>query len=97
MYKHILASTSYLSTLSYLIVDDFPENNTTSVLAEGLAEARDAYGIRCACILFVGQPNKYIMFDQRWLEYELLEKHEVHVTGQTLAKFAVSVAICPST
>ncbi|KAJ8586189.1 hypothetical protein M405DRAFT_823790 [Rhizopogon salebrosus TDB-379] len=45
MHRHIIASTSYLSTSSYLIADNFPENIATSVLAEGLAKAHDAYGV----------------------------------------------------
>jgi hypothetical protein len=54
------------------------------------------------------QPNEHRVFDQRWFQYEFLEKyirhlytiikltllnrHEVHVTRQT-----VSASICPST
>ncbi|KAJ8585964.1 hypothetical protein M405DRAFT_935701 [Rhizopogon salebrosus TDB-379] len=30
------------------------------------------------------------VFDQRWLDHELLEKYEVHVTRQTLAELAIS-------
>ncbi|KAJ8585455.1 hypothetical protein M405DRAFT_825043, partial [Rhizopogon salebrosus TDB-379] len=37
--RHILASTSYLSASSGLIVDNFPENSTTSGLPQGLANA----------------------------------------------------------
>ncbi|KAJ8583402.1 hypothetical protein M405DRAFT_917783 [Rhizopogon salebrosus TDB-379] len=86
MYRHTIASTSYLSTSSYLIADNFSENIATSVLAEGLAKAHGAVHI-----LFVVQPNKRNMFDQRWLEYELFEKHEVHNTRQTLAELAISL------
>ncbi|OAX42576.1 glutathione synthetase ATP-binding domain-like protein [Rhizopogon vinicolor AM-OR11-026] len=46
MHGHILASTSYLSASPYLTAENFPENNTTSGRAEGLAKAHDAYGVQ---------------------------------------------------
>ncbi|KAG2366242.1 glutathione synthase [Suillus spraguei] len=97
MHRHILASTSYFSASPHLTADNFPENNTTSGLAEGLAKAHEAYGVRGARILFVVQPNERNVFDQRWLEYELLEKHQIHVVRQTLADLAASASIDPST
>ncbi|KAG1836543.1 glutathione synthase [Suillus subalutaceus] len=97
MHRNILASTSYFSTSPHLTADNFPENNTTSGLAEGLAKAHEAYGVRDARILFVVQPNERNVFDQRWLEYELLEKHQIHVVRQTLADLAVSASLDPST
>ncbi|KAG0698815.1 hypothetical protein DFH29DRAFT_81411 [Suillus ampliporus] len=39
-------------------------------------------------ILFIMQPNERKVFDQGWLEYELLEKHQIHVISQTLADLA---------
>ncbi|KAG1858780.1 glutathione synthase [Suillus subalutaceus] len=97
MHRNILASTSYFSASPHLTADNFPENNTTSGLAEGLAKAHEAYGVRDARILFVVQPNERNVFDQRWLEYELLEKHQIHVVRQTLADLAVSASLDPST
>ncbi|OAX32041.1 glutathione synthase, partial [Rhizopogon vinicolor AM-OR11-026] len=97
MHRHILASTSYLSASPYLTAENFPENSTSSGLAEGLAKAHNAYGVRGARILFVVQPNERNVFDQRWLEYELLEKHEILVIRQTLAELAVSASLVPST
>jgi hypothetical protein len=43
--RHTIASTSFLSISSYLIADNFPEKITTSVLAAGLAQAHDTYGV----------------------------------------------------
>ncbi|KAG1884076.1 glutathione synthase [Suillus subluteus] len=97
MHRNILASTSYFSASPHLTADNFPENNTTSGLAEGLAKAHEAYGVRDARILFVVQPNERNVFDQRLLEYELLEKHQIHIVRQTLADLAVSASLDPST
>ncbi|KAG0698823.1 glutathione synthase [Suillus ampliporus] len=97
MHRHILASTSYFSVSPHLTADNFPENNTTSGLAEGLAKAHEAYGVPDARILFVVQPNERNVFDQRWLEYELLEKHQIHVIRQTLSDLATTASLDPST
>jgi glutathione synthase len=96
MHRNILASTSYFSASPHLTADNFPENSTTSGLVEGLVKAHEAYGVADARILFVVQPNERNVFDQRWLEYELLEKHQIHVVRQTLADLAVSASLNPS-
>ncbi|KAG1794542.1 glutathione synthase [Suillus plorans] len=97
MHRNILASTSYFSASPHLTADNFPENSTTSGLVEGLSKAHEAYGVQDARILFVVQPNERNVFDQQWLEYELLEKHQIHVVRQTLADLAVSASLDPST
>ncbi|KAG2079703.1 glutathione synthase, partial [Suillus discolor] len=97
MHRNILASTSYFSASPHLTADNFPENSTTSGLVEGLSKAHEAYGVRDARILFVVQPNERNVFDQQWLEYELLEKHQIHVIRQTLTDLAVSASLDPST
>ncbi|KAG1899476.1 glutathione synthase [Suillus fuscotomentosus] len=97
MHRNILASTSYFSASPHLTADNFPENSTTSGLVEGLSKAHEAYGVRDAHILFVVQPNERNVFDQQWLEYGLLERHQIHVVRQTLAELAVFASIDPST
>ncbi|KAF9241336.1 glutathione synthase [Melanogaster broomeanus] len=72
-------------------------NNTTSGLAEGLSEAHKAYGVQGAYILFVVQPNERNVFDQRWLEYELLEKHSIRVVRQTFVELSSSATLDPKT
>jgi hypothetical protein len=51
------------SLKDWLLEDTVP----TRMISEGRID------IDSACILFVGQPNERNVFDQRWLEYELLE------------------------
>ncbi|KAG1733003.1 glutathione synthase [Suillus paluster] len=97
MHRHILTSTSYFSASPYLTADNFPENRANSGLAEGLAKAHEAYGVSDARILFVVLPNERNVFDQRWVEYELLEKYKIHVIRQTLADLAISASLDPST
>ena len=57
-------------------------------LAAGLAAAHQAYGtpknvqgVGMLCVVFITQDGERNVFDQRWLEYELLEKY-VYVFSQ---------------
>ncbi|KAI0783471.1 glutathione synthase [Abortiporus biennis] len=50
-----------------------------------------------ARVLFVVQDNERNVFDQRWLEYELLETHSIHVLRQTFDQLATSAKVDPST
>jgi hypothetical protein len=52
--SHILTSTSYLPASSGLIVDNFPENSTTSGLSRGLAKACGVRG--SAMFLYLDGP-----------------------------------------
>ncbi|KAJ8585444.1 PreATP-grasp domain-containing protein, partial [Rhizopogon salebrosus TDB-379] len=50
-----------------------------------------------AHISFAVRPNERDVLDHRRLEYELVEKHGIHVIHQTLADLAVSAFFKPST
>ena len=43
--RYLYRSTQYYGTSPHLREENFPENNTTAGLAEGLAEAHKAYGV----------------------------------------------------
>ncbi|CUA75290.1 glutathione synthase [Rhizoctonia solani] len=84
LHKYLAVSTGYFGISPHLEPSNFPENNTRNGLVEGLMAAHTAYTKPSARILFVVQPNERNMFDQRWLEYELLDKYGVHVIRHTL-------------
>ncbi|KAH7337277.1 hypothetical protein B0J17DRAFT_695669 [Rhizoctonia solani] len=84
LHKYLATSTGYFGVSPHLDPSNFPENNTRSGLVEGLVAAHTAYNKSSTCILFVVQPNERNMFDQRWLEYELLDRHGIHVIRHTL-------------
>ncbi|KAA1472243.1 glutathione synthase [Dentipellis sp. KUC8613] len=88
LHRHLQATTHYFDSSSLLQPGNFPPNDTIAVLAAGLAEAHTAYGNPSASILFVVQPDERNIFDQRLLEYELLEKHNIHVHRRTFAQLA---------
>ncbi|KZT69583.1 glutathione synthase [Daedalea quercina L-15889] len=97
LHRYLYKSTQYYAVSPHLKEVNFPVNNTTAGLAEGLAEAHKAYGVPNARILFVVQEGERNVFDQRWLEYELLEKHGIHVVRQTLHQLGESATIDPLT
>jgi len=95
--RYLCSSTDYFGSSPHLTRDNLPQNTTASGLAEGLAAAHKAYGVLEARILFVVQPNERNVFDQRFLEYELLERHSIHVIRQTFDELATSAQVDPQT
>ncbi|KAI0721033.1 glutathione synthase [Cerioporus squamosus] len=95
MHRYLAATTEYFNSSPYLTLENLPPNETIAGLAEGLVAAHKAYGSSSAWILFVVQPGERNVFDQRWLEYELIEKHSIHVTRQTFDELAVSAQVVP--
>ncbi|KDQ49237.1 hypothetical protein JAAARDRAFT_143710 [Jaapia argillacea MUCL 33604] len=93
LHNYLRASTGYYDSSPYLKAENFPENRTTAGLAEGLAVAHAAYGVPDARILFVVQAGERNVFDQRWLEYQVLESHGIHVIRQTLDELAKSATL----
>ncbi|KIM43057.1 hypothetical protein M413DRAFT_69714 [Hebeloma cylindrosporum] len=94
---YLLAATDYYNSSSYLKPDNFPSNDSIAGLAQGLAEAHKAYDVEGSRILFVVQSGERNVFDQRLLEYELLEKHSIRIIRQTFSELALSASVDPST
>lgn len=73
-------STNYFQASPFLTNPDpshFPPNDALKSLVQGLADGWKAYGSQEARVLFVVQEGERNVFDQRWLEWELLEKSVV--------------------
>ncbi|TFK40501.1 glutathione synthase [Crucibulum laeve] len=97
LHRYLLNSTQYYNASSSLKADNFPPNETIAGLAGGLAAGHRAYNVEGARILFVVQHDERNVFDQRWLEYELLEKHTIRVIRQTFEELAHSAIVDPKT
>ncbi|KAL0960551.1 hypothetical protein HGRIS_005589 [Hohenbuehelia grisea] len=93
LHRHLYAATGYFNVSSYFSPQNFPPNETTAGLVSGLVAAHKAYGVDDARILFVVQAGERNVFDQRWLEYELLEKHSIHVIRQTFSDLSSSASV----
>lgn len=80
LHRHLSRMGAYPSD-SIIKTENIPVSPALPELAKGLAVAHKAYGSggegRSAAILIIVQPGEKNIFDQRWLEYELLERHSV--------------------
>lgn len=79
LHKHLLAIDAYPASATAIIkADALRQSKSASLLAKGLAAAHSAYGTsrtgRPLCVLFVVQDPERNVFDQRHLEYALLEE-----------------------
>lgn len=54
---------------------NYPMNHSLVEIAAGLGEGWRAYGKKDALVLFVVQEGERNVFDQRLLQYELLERY----------------------
>ncbi|KAJ4482475.1 glutathione synthase [Lentinula aciculospora] len=88
MHRSLETSTNVYHASANLTASKFPSNHSTSDLVKGLAAAHLAYNVDGSRILFVVQAGERNVFDQLWLEYELLEKHSIHVVRRTFDELA---------
>ena len=97
----MVLSTNYFNISPTLSLANLPPNNTIAGLAKGLAAGHAAYlssgGSPSSKILFVVQPGERNVFDQRWLEYELLESHGIHSIRQTFRELLTSASVDSTT
>ena len=73
--------------------ESLPENPAAERLADGLAEAHAKYGNGNAAVLFVVQDLETNIFDQRCLEYRLLEEHSIQTVRMTLYEIGASAEL----
>jgi glutathione synthase len=88
-----MASTGYFQSSDILKESNVPPNETCAEIVKGLARAHKAYlhpdavkdpqHMSQIYILVVIQPNERNVFDQRFLEYELLQTHNIRVIRRT--------------
>ena len=84
-----------------LIENNLPANTSLSFISEALTVAHSAYKEsvitdRRIAVLFVIQPGERNVFDQRSLEYEILEKHSIPVHRRTFDQLRHEASLDPS-
>jgi glutathione synthetase len=82
LHRHLLDIDAYPPSVAAIVkADSLRQSKSASSLAQGLAASHKAYGGsrsgRPLCVLFVVQTPERNVFDQRHLEYALLEESEV--------------------
>jgi glutathione synthase len=69
--------------------DNLPDNPAAKNIAKGLAKAHEIYDSpESAIILFVVQDPERNIFDQRWIEYLLLEDYNIQIHRMTLEEIS---------
>jgi len=96
LHRYLESATGYYGAHPLLKASNLPENGAVHGLAAGIAAAHKAYGVPNATVLFLVQPHERNAFDQRWIEYELLEKHGVHVERVTFLDIASNAHLSDS-
>ena len=76
----------------------YPSNHSLEQVAAGLGDAWKHYGKPTAAVLFVVQDGERNVFDQRWLEYELMRKNAgLRVVRHTFAELETLATVDPET
>ncbi|EJU03074.1 glutathione synthase [Dacryopinax primogenitus] len=96
MHRYLQSATGYYGVHPLLDARNLPENGALQGLAAGIAEAHKAYGVPNATVLFLVQSHERNAFDQRWLEYDLLEKYGVRVERVTFSDLVASASLSES-
>ncbi|CAG8502243.1 4050_t:CDS:2 [Dentiscutata heterogama] len=84
LHKYLLESTKYFDVSPTLKLDALPKNEAMISLPKGIAKAHQLYGSESAVVLMVVQPAERNAFDQRWIEYTLMNNHKIHLMRKTL-------------
>ncbi|KAF8942994.1 hypothetical protein BGZ47_005931 [Haplosporangium gracile] len=95
LHRYLHATTGYFS--DKIDISALPNSDSIESIASGLASAHKHYGSKTAKVMMVVQPGERNAFDQRWIEYNLLNKHGVVLIRKTLAEVADQGRLDPKT
>ncbi|KAG9297131.1 hypothetical protein G9A89_019412 [Geosiphon pyriformis] len=85
MHRYLLKATNYFDSLSTIKSDSLPQNDACTSVAKAIAKAHELYGSLNSVVLMLVQPRERNAFDQRWIEYDLLQNHNIHLIHKTLS------------
>lgn len=101
LHRYLLRIDAYPQTGHRITEENLPVNPAAQGIACGLAKAHKAYGSggegRKTAVLFVVQHGERNVFDQRWLEYDLLEKHGIQAHRISLSEVPNLTTLDPGT
>ncbi|KAI5837544.1 hypothetical protein DFP73DRAFT_307932 [Morchella snyderi] len=102
LHRHLLRVGAYPSSTTNLITQkNIPLDPSAKEIANGLAAAHKAYGLggsgRNTAILFIIQDDERNIFDQRLIEYNLLENHDILCYRITIQQVPDLITLDPVT
>ncbi|KAI8380131.1 glutathione synthetase [Blakeslea trispora] len=78
-------------------MNQLPVNKAIDTIANGLAVGWKHYNKPSAYVAMIVQSGERNAFDQRWIEYSLLENHNVHLVRLSLEDIADRATLDPET
>ncbi|CAI2185230.1 6905_t:CDS:10 [Funneliformis geosporum] len=97
LHRYLLESTKYFNSSELLKINSLPLNDAMTSLPKGIAKAHELYGSPNAVAMMVVIGEERNAFDQRWIEYNLLNNHKVHIIRKTLAEIDQQGKLDPET
>lgn len=96
MHRYLVKSTSFCDLSAKLCSQNLPKNDALHTMTVGLATGHNTYckrrriqsASKDPIILFVVQDGERNAFDQRLIEYELLDRYSIRVRRATLHQLA---------
>ncbi|KAJ1799561.1 Glutathione synthetase [Coemansia sp. RSA 2399] len=87
-HRYMLAKTGYKDLLESGVIsaDQLPENESLTSIGDAIAAGFDLYGNNDAVVVMVVQPRERNVFDQRWVEKRLWERHQIAVVRLSFAE-----------
>lgn len=92
LHRYLLSSLKEYSG-DQITMDQLPENKAIESIANGLATAWKHYGNPNARVAMIVQPGERNAFDQRWIEYTLLESHGISLLRLSLEDIATRATL----
>lgn len=101
MHHHLLKNGAYAGMHPSLRAENMPRNDALSTLVHGLADAHRHYlsetgqpqHMSSPAVLFVVQPNERNAFDQRAIEQELEDQHQIPVLRISLDELCTKATL----
>ncbi|KAG2205646.1 hypothetical protein INT47_008002 [Mucor saturninus] len=94
LHRFLLASVKGYAG-DQISMDQLPQNKAIQSIAHGLATAWKHYGNPNARVVMIVQPGERNAFDQRWIEYTLLEEHGILLSRLSLSDINSRATLSP--
>ncbi|KAJ2217002.1 Glutathione synthetase [Coemansia sp. RSA 487] len=93
--SYMLARTGYKDLLESGAISEeqLPENESLTSIGDAIAAGFDLYSNKDAVVVMIVQPGERNVFDQRWVEKRLWERHQIKVVRLSFAEVHDKCAI----
>ncbi|KAJ2081539.1 Glutathione synthetase [Coemansia sp. RSA 988] len=95
-HRFMLKRTGYKGLLKegQIDMEQLPQNESLTSIGDGIAAGFELYGTPSAVVAMVVQPGERNIYDQRWIEARLWERHHIRVVRLSFADILEQCNIC---